>query len=279
MRNKIILLIGLFCVLCMQAQTDHRLPVGVDFQCEGDAKDTKYAPVVVKKVVEMLVNTKRFRILDRTSQEAVRRELELQKSEAFMDSKNTVEQDAALAATRMINIQITKLPIYAMKVNGNTSGYKCAIDFMLSVQDVETGESTVATRFQGKASKEMLSPQSAINEAMESIAPQIYEYFRKNFPLTCQILKIDETNGKGAKTVLLDMGQAQGINVGDEFTVEYNEMLNGKPFPTEIAKIKVKTLKGADFAIAEVYGKDAGKQILSYFESNTPLICTMIIKK
>ena len=40
-----------------------------------------------RKVVEMLTNTHRFIVVDRTSRDKVEEELELQKSEAFLDSK------------------------------------------------------------------------------------------------------------------------------------------------------------------------------------------------
>ena len=50
--------------------------------------------------MEMLTNSKRFRVVDRTSREKITQELELQKSEAFIDSDNLVEQDVAVAAEK-----------------------------------------------------------------------------------------------------------------------------------------------------------------------------------
>ena len=60
----------------------------------------------------MLTNSKRFRVVDRTSREKITQELELQKSEAFIDSDNLVEQDVAVAAEKMITGEIVKIPVY-----------------------------------------------------------------------------------------------------------------------------------------------------------------------
>ena len=82
--------------LFAQAQQDTRPVVSVaEFTCDAESP---YARLVTEKVVEMLTNTKRFQVVDRTSIDKIHAELELQKSEAFLDSKNRVEQDVAVAA-------------------------------------------------------------------------------------------------------------------------------------------------------------------------------------
>ena len=146
--------------LFAQAQQDTRPVVGVaEFTCDAESP---YARLVTEKVVEMLTNTKRFQVVDRTSIDKIHAELELQKSEAFLDSKNRVEQDVAVAAEKMITGHITKIPVYAMKnASGSLRGYKASVAFEMKVVDVATGLSTEATSFQGKASDEYLSPESA----------------------------------------------------------------------------------------------------------------------
>ena len=140
-----------------QNQADTRPVVGVaKFTCETDSR---FSGLVTEKVVEMLTNTKRFQVVDRTSNDKVKAELELQKSEAFMDSKNLVEQDIAIAAEKLITGHINKIPIYAMKnADGSVKGYKGSVSFQMKVVDVATGLSTEAVSFDGKASDLMLSP-------------------------------------------------------------------------------------------------------------------------
>lgn len=80
----------------------------------------------------------------------------------------------------------------------------------------------------------MLSPESAVTVAMQSLQSDIYEYFRINFPVKGKVLK---TIGKS--TILLNVGKEAGIKVGDRFTIESVEMLDGKPYPSELGKAKV----------------------------------------
>lgn len=124
--------------LFAQAQQDTRPVVGVaEFTCDTESP---YARLVTEKVVEMLTNTKRFQVVDRTSIDKIHAELELQKSEAFLDSKNRVEQDVAVAAEKMITGHITKIPVYAMKnASGSLRGYKASVAFEMKVVDVATG--------------------------------------------------------------------------------------------------------------------------------------------
>ena len=151
--------------LC-HAQDDNKTVVGVaQFSCQ---QESPYTHLVTEKVVEMLTNAKRFKVVDRTSRDKIQEELELQKSEAFMDSKNLVEQDVAVSAEKLITGEIVKIPVYRMKnADGSVRGYKASVAFQMKVVDVATGLSTDATSFTGQASKECLSPESAVTMAKD----------------------------------------------------------------------------------------------------------------
>ena len=115
MRRYITLLICIVSSLIGYSQTDSKPVIGVNsFTCEVDSK---YKGAVAEKVVQIVTNSRRFTVVDRTSYEKVKEELEFQKSEAFLDSKNTVKQDAAIAAPNLILGHILKMSVYAMKIN------------------------------------------------------------------------------------------------------------------------------------------------------------------
>jgi hypothetical protein len=257
-----------------QAQQDTRPVVGVaQFTCETDSK---YAGLVTEKVVEMLTNTKRFQVVDRTSHDKIKEELELQKNEAFMDSKNLVEQDIAVAAEKLITGHINKIPIYAMKnANGSIKGYKGSVSFQMKVVDVATGLSTEAMGFEGKASDLMLSPESAVNQAMQSLQDELYVYFKKNFPISGKILKILKESKSGVEIVLLNVGKKQGVNKGDRFSVQFIEMLDGEPYPTDLGTIEVQNLSGEAFSECKVPSK-MGENLKVRFTANANIICQMI---
>ena len=269
--------IMLACSLVGYAQADTRPVVGVaQFTCE---QESPYTGLVTEKVVEMLTNTKRFRVVDRTSIDKIRDELELQKSEAFLDSKNLVEQDVAVAAEKMITGNIVKIPVYRVKNgDGTTRGYKASVAFQMKVVDVATGLSSEATSFQGKASQENLSPESAVTQAMMSLQDEIYEYFRVNFPVTAKINRIlSEKNGV-AKDVLVSAGLMQGVRVGDKFTVESIEMIDGKPYPSIIGELTVKKLAGDSFSECLV-DKKTGLGIAEKFKAGNKIECKLMIRR
>ncbi len=275
---------GLFTIVLLAAsvfgawaQQDVRPVVGVaEFTC-----DTKspYSKFVTEKVVEMLTNTKRFRVVDRTSIDKIHAELELQKSEAFLDSKNRVEQDVAVAAEKMITGHIVKIPVYAVRnADGSLRGYKASVAFEMKVVDVATGLSTEATSFQGKASDEYLSPESAVTSAMLSLQSTIAEYFRMNFPVTAKIVRILSEKGGCARMVLVSAGSEQGIKKGDVFTIENVEMIDGSPYLTELGQAKVERVAGSSFSECSV-NKDTGLTLLEKFKAAEMLQCKLIIDK
>lgn len=278
MNKFIITLISLIvCSHLGYAQSDEREVVGVaKFTCETD---DRFTGLVTEKIVEVLTNSKRFQVVDRTSYDKVHEELEFQKSEAFIDSENTAEQGVAVAAESLVTGHIIKIPVYAIKnANGSIKGYKASVAFQMKIVDVETGLSTEATSFQGKASDLMMSPESAVTEAMKSLQPELEEYFRINFPIKCKIVKVLSTKKDNADIVLVNAGSEQGLKEGHELTVSFIEMLEGKPYPSQIAELKVVKVAGTSFSECKVLGKGR-KELLSRFNAGEKLECKLIIEK
>lgn len=275
MRNIIFLI--LFCIVNSQfgySQSDLRPVIGIaEFTKEVDSK---YANAVAEKVVQVVTNTKRFIVVDRTSYDKIQKELEFQKSEAFLDSKNTVKQDAALAAQFMIVGHIVKMSVYAMKnSDGTVNGYKASVAFTIKVNDVESGKTTEAESFQTEVSPLMLSPESGVNEALKSIEPSLTTYFIKTFPLTTKICKIITTKKEAASTVLIAGGQSFGFTIGDKLKVEKNEIIDGKPYPSQIGELKITKLAGDDFSECTV--SNGGKEILLRFNAAEKLSCKLVV--
>lgn len=251
-----------------QQSIDYRPVVGVaEFTCQ---EDSPYTGLVTEKVVEMLTNTRRFRVVDRTSIDKIQSELELQKSEAFLDSKNRVEQDIAVAAEKMITGHIVKIPVYRIKnPNGSVRGFKASVGFEMKVVDVATGLSNEATSFQGKASQECMSPEAAVNLAMQSIQTEIGNWFRNNFPVTCSVVRIVDN-----KMILVSVGSEQGVKPGDTFKVEAVDMIDGFPYHKALGEIKIKNVAGPNFSECEV-PKKLMEQIRTYFDNAVKLNCEL----
>ena len=275
MKKSILVLICIVNSLLGYSQSDSKPVVGVaEFTKEVDSK---YAGAVAEKVVQVVTNTKRFVVVDRTSYDKVKQELEFQKTEAFLDSKNTAKQDVALAAQYMILGHIVKMSIFAMKnPDGSINGYKASSAFTLKVNEVETGKTTEAESFQTDVSPLMLSPESAVNEVLKSIEPKMTAYFTKTFPLSTKISKVLTTKKDAALTVLIAGGKSFGFKEGDKLLVLKNEMIDGKPYPSEIGEIKIIKIAGEDFSECSV--SEGGKEILSRFNAAEKLTCNLILK-
>lgn len=258
--------------LCASAQPDLRPVVGVaQFSCQ---EPSPYTGIVTEKVVEMLTNTRRFRVVDRTSIDKIHAELELQKSEAFLDSKNLVEQDVAVAAEKMITGHIVKIPVYAIRNgDGTRRGFKASVGFEMKLVDVATGTSTEATSFQGKASEECLSPEAAVTMAMQDVADEIAEWFRVNFPVAAKVARVlDE------KTVLVSAGAEQGVKAGDVMLVETVEMLDGAPYHRSLGELKISKVAGPYYSECAV-PKKMMAALRQALDGGAVVLCTQKIKK
>lgn len=251
---------------------DTRAVVGVaQFTCD---EKSPYTGLVTEKVVEMLTNTRRFRVVDRTSDDKIRKELELQKSEGFMDSENRVEQDIAVSAEKMVTGHIVKIPVYAMKnADGSRRGYKASVGFEMKVVDVATGLSSEATSFQGKASKECLSPEAAVTMAMQDVQGEIEQWFKVNFPITAKV-----TRALDDKTIIIKAGSAQGVSVGDTFLVEAIEEIDGDPFHRKMGEIKISRVAGRGFSECNV-PKKMMTSIKDCLDNAVEVLCTLKIEK
>lgn len=276
MKIFFVILLIFFSSANIFAQKDERIVVGVTaFTCDENGR---FVGLVTEKVVEMLTNSKRFRVVDRTSSDRVRDELELQKSEAFMDSKNLVEQGASMAAEKIITGHITKIPVYAIKNSvGDVNGYKASVAFQMKIVDVATGMSTDATSFEGKASDMMMSPESAVQQAMKSIQGEINQYFKVNFPLQGKVVKMISSDDK--VKVLLNIGKNSGLNVGDKLTVELIEMIDGQKYPQKIGTLEVSGLAGENLSEAVANDKKSGQAIAAALSDSKKLECTLLTKK
>ncbi len=263
------------CCFSLQAQQDEKLTIAViPFETEVNSP---FVASVTERVEKVITNTKRFTVVERASYDKIKEELEFQKTEAFLDSKTTVKQDAAVGAQYVILGHVIKMNIYTMKnSDGSVNGYKASSAFTLKVSDVETGVTTEAEFFQTEVSPIAASKEQAVNQALISVEKSLNDYFTRTFPVYCKILKMPEVKKDAAASVVLNAGKNSGINKGDVFIVEFVDILDGKPFPTEIGSLTVESLIGDDFSQCKV--NKGGKAIFSRFNAEDNIRCKLLVK-
>lgn len=256
---------------------DDREVVGVaTFKCD---MESPYIGLVTEKIVEFLKNCNRFIVVDRTNMDRVYAEMEFQKREEFIGRNDLVEQGNNLAAQKIIQGTITKIPVYRMKnADGTVRGYKASVSFVLKVDNVETGETTQSTSFEGKTSKECMSAQAAVQTAMNSLQDDISEYFRVTFPLHAKIMKIlSEKNGV-VESIMIRGGFKYGIKIGDKFMINSVESFDGEEILSDLGIATVTKLLGDSFSECKL-NKRTGRVVFEKLNAGKKIRCTLSIKK
>ncbi len=266
MKRLIVILLSLASGLSAYSQADNKPVVGV--QKFTSEVNSPFVNSVYEKVVQVVTNTHRFTLLDLVGADKITEEL---KSEKYLDSKNEQKNIDLLTMQCMIIGHLIKMNIYTMKnPDGSVNGFKASAAFTLKVNDIGTGKTTEAAHFQTEESPLALSKEQAVNQALLSVETTLNNYFSKTFPLVTNIVKIFD-----AKKVLITGGKDFGFKEGDKLIVERIEMLNGKPYPTDIGELKITKLAG-DFSECSV--SKGGKEILAAFSAAEKLNCKLFIK-
>lgn len=254
---------------------DSRQIVGVA-KFESDT-ETKFAGQITERVVDVLINSKRFQVVDRTTVGSIKSELEFQKSENFIDSKSTTQQGVMVAADFMVTGKIGAINVArVMNVDGSVGGYKASLNFTLKIVETASSLSNEAHSFESRGAEKSLSPEKAVAAALNTIQPQLVEYFAANFPVNVKIVKILAFKKESAVTVLVAGGTSMGLHEGDKLTVQKVELLEGKPYPTDIGEIKVTKVAGENFSECDV--SKGGPQVQALFTAGEKLNCKLIRK-
>lgn len=268
MKKIFIILLSLVSGLYAHSQVENKPIVGVqEFTSEVNSP---FVNSVYEKVVQVVTNTHRFILLDLVGADKMTEEL---KSEKYLDSKNTQKNIDLPTMQYMIIGHLVKMNIYTMKnPDGSVNGYKASAAFTLKVNDIETGKTTEAEHFQTEVSPQAASKEQAVNQALQSVDQALNDYFSKTFPLVTNIVKMFD-----AKKVLIAGGKSFGFKEGNKLVVERIEMLNGKPYPTEIGELKISKIAGDDFSECSI--SKGGKEIFAAFNAGEKLNCKLVLKK
>lgn len=209
------------------------------------------ARTIQEAVVNSFVSTKRFSVVDRSNLEALESEKKLQRTEAFMDSKETFTDGISKGASYLIEGSIISI-----NHTGKKNKWKSNVAVQLKILDVSTGEivsteginSTVslekekneksdrAARFRpGKKKEKQLmvkelsenkqSQEASFQLAMQGLINNIQEFAIANFPIHVDLV---EWVGKDAKTKVPETGPFRFFVVaaGDGLGMEVGQILD-----------------------------------------------------
>ena len=241
---------------------------------------------IQESVTNAFVKTKRFKIVDRSKMESLKKEKNLQSSEDFIDG-SIVAQSANIGAEFLITGNVTNANPTRMESRNEdgtvTVKYMCKMSITLKVIDVATGQVVTSETIEPKAGNALMgamgygagTPEKAFNKAMKDIEGDIDKFVLVNFPLTVSIVEFD------GKTALVSAGSDLGINKKDYFNVVVVTTIevDGKTLERKkkIGQLQVATVDDENFSTCKV--KSGGSEIKSKIESGATVKCIAALKK
>jgi len=238
---------------------------------------------IEQRMLEALSNTNRFELVDRTDINLVKSELELQKSEEFLEGK-TVKQNNWEGAEQIITGAVDQVVITENVTEDGDIYYTASIYISLKVIDVATGKVVASETMRVKeglgsgilsiALNRTATPQQAFNRALTGIDRAIEKFVAHHFPLTTEIIEILESSPSyGAKKILINIGTKLGAYKGQIYKVFEIQKLKVKnkelTRKKEIGKVKITKVEGDEVSQAKVL--KGGKEILENFKNGVQM--------
>lgn len=291
-----------------QAQDAEKTTIAVLPFVNGSGTNTSYASVVQDYVTKEIIKGQRFDILDRSKFKKVLEELNIQKSEEFINSK-IVEQGKLSGAQYIVTGVLTHLgtnkssnTIVDTKGRPTTTEtWNAEIKFSFQVIDVATSRAALQENFSGVSSANT-SEIAAQENAQCKVNKQVKYAIMKLFPQEIEIISIEKSSKKGMpEEVLISAGTnyfGENFQKGDEcsgvlnvsnmigglfkketvrFKVYEVETMtvNGKSIKREreLGKLSLKKVEG-DVSICDV--NDGEKQILDKLNAKQRILVKII---
>lgn len=250
------------------------------------------AHAISENVVNSLVKTKRFNIVDRTKMDEINKEKNLQKTEAFMDGAALVEQGKSLGAQFLVSGTVSSVVKNSQwktrtKTDGTTESYQtheCSISFTCQILDVATGQiinseafTTNANGFLGVSFANNI--EEAFGKSLSSLSSAIDAWVGKNFPLVINLIEVTEKDKKGgAAKILISAGSELGMAKNEKLKVVEISFIevNGekKERRKEVGEAKVSSVDDANFSTCSV--TSGGAEISQRIDAGAKLMLVTI---
>lgn len=268
----------------------------------GRASFDQYLVPITQKVTQILKQTKRFVVVNR-SEDAVQAERDFQANPEFLDRmlaakragnmeaiKDIIDQNAQYqyltfdtlstgevvfqGADYILRVELRKLDINRMSnPDGSVNGYKTLLGLQVSVIDAATNEVVDAAGFTSLPLKvAMTSAVRSVDESVATIEKEIYSYLLAAFPVKCRVAKIEDNY------FFINAGVNQGVAAGDVFEVSKAVRLDPQTVIEEpLGQLKVRALSGAGSAVC--MAQSGSNEIKAAFKDAAQIVCTLIKSK
>jgi hypothetical protein len=272
MKNKsIYILIILLCLAIYNSNAqqgeDYRLIVGVAKFTSTNVKQERFANMVSERVLDVLNQQNRFQVIDL---DGTARQEAISKSQENYKSKNWIEANKSISAEYTLTGVLTSIKFIRLNAG---KGYKATITYITKIINTESGEiiQNGTATFTSSKSEIKLTPESALQSAIQTTVASLSQYFSSSFPIKLNLVRIEKEKKGKALDVLLDGGSKIGISLNTKYDTYFIDNSLGKPLPKFIGELKITRILSEDFSEAKV--TDGGKDIFKYLNDGKKIIC------
>ncbi len=272
--NKLLILI---CVLFFfneasaQQKQSKQLILGVADFTANTPQQKKFTNVLKEQVTDVLNKTGRFKLVDI---DGSAREQSFKMAKKNYKAEKWITEDMTIHAEHTLTAFIGNIKF--IKLNGG-KGYKATIAYTLKILNTESGKiiNNGTHTFSSTESAIKLTPETALQSAIETTNEELNKYIISFFPIKVGIAKIEEEKKGKAVSLILSGGSENGIEKGQTFTTKYIDYSMGSAYPKEIGRIKIIEVVNEQFSKAKVI--KGGLEILKHFTASDE-ITNIIVK-
>jgi hypothetical protein len=261
-----------------QEKNQKKILIGIiPFTCLVEQRD--FVLFVQEMVVSTFAKSNQFVFVERDKFEGLKKEIESQKGEDFIESK-AIETGKLLGAQFLISGNInsctSEFHQELQKLLKNSKKvFPANISLSIKVINITSGQVIAIDTFTGTSKGE--NALDAKNKAVKALEPSIEKFIKKNFPLVIGLAEISTVTSKGeAKIVLVTGGKSLGFKKGDKLNViEVTELeVEGKKLERniELGELKISKIDDDNFSTCTVIS--GGLEINSKFNAKAKLKVT-----
>lgn len=162
-----------------------------------------------------------------------------------------------------------------------TVTYDAFLSIGLRLIDVESGQNMQSYTIDNQKSYleklkdtfkgDKSTPTGAITAAIDDANDDLIEFLNKYFPVEAEVLKIKETKGDKAATVLIDIGTEDGVEKGANYLVRERIEESGQdPYYETIGEVEVAEVNSKTRSTCKV--EKGGKEILTKMNGGAKLV-------
>lgn len=269
----LLLLLGICVTNALLAQTAKPVLAVMPFV----TTDVKHKPIALRiqeQAIQVLLSKTGIKVVDRTKDAAVIKELDNQIREYSIQSKTLAKQGVLAGAQQVLVGTLTGVSVDIKEGNqllGTSKKYVCYLSYSIQIIDVATGTTLYTQLFDGSTKKKDIlgdviggkgdagkvagnamiasSETEATNNAVNASKKDMAQWFSKLFPTVVRLIEISKKSKKGSPESVLVTGVDINLNKGSLLNVSQETFIDdgtGKKLRRlqKIIQLKIEAFEG-----------------------------------